>query len=430
MSVEIKPVTTISGTIEAPPSKAHTLRAIILASLAKGSSVISRALLAEDQRYAIAAMQKLGAQIDVDENNHTLFIQGVDGDLQLPAEPLFVGNSGVTIRLLAALVALIKTPGEVILDGDERMRSGRPIEDLLLALSKLGVKTRCLGRPGCPPLAVTTHTFLGGKTELRGDKSSQYFSAILVAAPYAQKNVTIETIDELNSKPYIDITLSSMQDFGVFAQHDQYRKFSINAAQGYQGRELNIEGDYSNAAYFMGACAICGGRITIGGLRSNSAQGDKFFVQAMEKMGCLVNWQNNELHFSSSGQLKALGAVRMNDYPDIVMPLAVVAAFADGQTTINNVAHLKYKESDRLAVTVKELQKLGIDADCDESSLTVRGCNQAAYHGAVISGNNDHRIVMSFAMAGLKIPGVLIEGEEAVNKSYPEFFTNLKKITH
>jgi len=424
---EIIPAKKITGSINAPPSKAHTLRAIIIGSLAEGKTTIRKGLIAEDQEYAIKAMQQFGAKIILNREKNIIDIIGVDGKPIAPQENVFVGNSGLTIRFLVSIAGIAKGK-EIILDGVERMRTGRPIQDLLDALKPLGVEAISINGNGCPPIKVKCNSFEGGKTNLAGDKSSQYFSSILVAAPYAKKNVEIETIGHLSSKPYIDVTIQSMKDFGVTASHENYKIFSVKSGQKYKGRDIIIEGDYSNSAYFFAAAAICGGKVTVKGLSGNSKQGDKFFIEALEKMGCKVNYSSDSVTLEGT-KLKGLGEVDMNDYPDIVMPLAVVASFAEGNTKITNIAHLKFKESDRLTVTVEELKKLGADASCDDESLTVKGINGGTnLHGAIIESHNDHRIAMSFAIAGLKIPGVKIENERAVDKSFPDFFEQIEKI--
>ncbi|MEK6959283.1 MAG: 3-phosphoshikimate 1-carboxyvinyltransferase [archaeon] len=424
----ILPAKSVKGIIFAPPSKAHTLRAIIIGSLAKGKSTLKNCLIAEDQIYAIKAMQQFGAKIDVDEKTKTVTIEGLNGKPLAPSEPVFVGNSGLTIRFLVSIAGLAKGKDEIILDGVERMRTGRPIQDLLDALKPLGVEAVSINRNGCPPIKVKCDSFIGGETELMGDKSSQYFSSILVAAPYAKKDVRIKTIGELSSKPYIDVTIQSMDDFGVKASHDNYDAFTVKSGQGYAAKEISIEGDYSNAAYFFAAVAILGGKVKVTNLRKDSKQGDSFFVRALERMGCQVKWEKNFVELSSNKKLNGIGMVDMNNYPDIVMPLSVVASFADGKTKITNIAHLKFKESDRLTVTVDELKKLGADATCDDDSITINGKSGEDLHGAIINSHNDHRIAMSFAIAGLKIDGVSIENPEAVNKSFPEFFEEIEKI--
>ncbi|MDO8647278.1 MAG: 3-phosphoshikimate 1-carboxyvinyltransferase [Candidatus Diapherotrites archaeon] len=425
---EIIPAKSISGTIEAPPSKAHTLRAIIIASLAKGKTIIKKGLIAEDQEYTMKAMSQLGAQIKVSKEKNEIEIIGVNGKPITPKEDIFIGNSGLAVRFLVPIAGLAKGADYVILDGIERMRTGRPIQDLLDALKPLGVEAVSINGNGCPPIRVKCDSLIGGKTMLAGDKSSQYFSSILVAAPYAKRNVEIETIGNLSSKPYVDVTIDAMKDFGVVASHNDYKSFFIKSGQAYIGRELSIEGDYSNSAYFFAAAAICNGKVKVTGLKKDSKQGDKSFIDALEKMGCKVAWGENSVTLEGA-PLKGIGNIDMNNYPDIVMPLAVVAAFAEGKTKITNISHLKFKESDRLGVTVNELRKLGAEVSGDDNSITINGTQGGKnLHGAVIESNNDHRIAMSFAVAGLKVKGVKINNENAVNKSFPEFFEEIEKI--
>lgn len=436
MTKEIIKANLCSGTISAPPSKAHTLRAIIIASLAKGRSVIHNALIAEDQEYAMKAMQQLGTQITYDTKTRTVTIDGVNGKLIAPKEDIFIGNSGLTVRFLVSILGLTTGEEYVTIDGIERMRTGRPVQDLLDALKPLGVEAVSINGNGCPPIKVKTDSFTGGKTELAGDKSSQYFSSILVASPYAKKDVEIKSIGHLSSKPYLDVTFASMKEFGVIGTHENYETFKVKSGQKYLGKEISIEGDYSNSAYYFAACAILGGKVKVTDIQKNSKQGDKFFVTAIEKMGCKVNWQDEFIQIESEGidienkksSLKGIGEVDMNNYPDIVMPLCVVAAFAEGETKITNIAHLKFKESDRIGVTVEELRKLGADVEAGDDYILVKGHSGVALHGAEIDSHNDHRIAMSFTIAGLKIGGVKIINERAVDKSFPEFYEEIEKI--
>ncbi|MFA5125869.1 MAG: 3-phosphoshikimate 1-carboxyvinyltransferase [archaeon] len=430
---EIIKAKSISGVISAPPSKAHTLRAIIIASLAKGKTIIKRGLIAEDQEYTMKAMSQLGAQIKVNKEKNEIEIIGANGKPIAPKEDIFIGNSGLAVRFLVSIAGLAKYPlGEngkdsVILDGVERMRTGRPLQDLLDALKPLGVEAISINGNGCPPIKVKCDSFVGGKAPLAGDKSSQYFSSILVAAPYAKKDVEIETIGHLSSKPYIDVTIQSMKDFGVTATNNNYETFSVKSGQSYIGRELLIEGDYSNAAYFFAASAILNGKVTVNKLDKESKQGDKFFISALEKMGCKVTWEKDSVTLQGN-TLKGVGEIDMNDYPDIVMPFAVVASFAEGETKITNIEHLRIKESDRLTVTVNALKQLGADVEGGKDYILIRGHSGKGMHGATINSQNDHRIAMSFTIAGLKLGGVTIENERAVDKSFPEFYEEIEKI--
>lgn len=428
---EIIKAKSISGVIDAPPSKAHTLRAIIIASIAKGETTIKNGLIAEDQEHTMKAMTQLGAKIKVDKEKSEIKIIGVNGKPIAPKENIFIGNSGLAVRFLVPILGLSKGKDYVIIDGVERMRTGRPIQDLLDALKPLGVEAVSINGNGCPPIKVKCDSFVGGKAPLAGDKSSQYFSAILVAAPYAKKDVEIETIGSLSSKPYIGVTIQSMKDFGVNASHNNYEVFKVKSGQEYIGRELIIEGDYSNAAYFFEAAAILNGKVTVKKLNQESKQGDKFIVNALEKMGCKINWETDSVTLDATNtKLKGLGEVDMNDYPDIVMPFAVVAAFAEGETKITNIEHLRIKESDRLTVTVNALKQLGAEIEGGKDYILIKGKSGKDMHGAIISSQNDHRIAMSFTIAGLKLGGVTIENERAVDKSFPEFYEEIEKIIH
>jgi 3-phosphoshikimate 1-carboxyvinyltransferase len=416
--IEIKPINNLDATVAAPPSKAHTLRALFIGAMADGTTIIKNPLMAEDQKYAINALKALGTEIKIRDKE--VIINGCNGKFKAPYKELFIGNSGVSARVLAVLASL--ADGEVVINGTERMRTARPIDDLLEAIRPLGVNAVSINRNGCLPIRVDG-SFKGGATELRGDKSSQYFTAILMCAPYAKENVTIKTIGELHSKPYIDITYDVMKKFGVIGENKDYQEFTVKWGQCYHGREYVIEGDYSNATYFFGAAAITRGRIRVTNLNPNSVQGDMKFLDFLEMMGCDVKKTDDYIEVIGK-PLKAI-KVDMQDYPDIVPSLAVVSAFAEGTSEFYNIGHLKYKESDRIEGPVTELKKMGIKAEAEEDRIIVEGGKP---YGAVIDSYKDHRMVMSFSMAGLKVPGIKIRNPENVLKSFPDFFDVLKKL--
>ncbi len=418
---EIKLVKELDATVEAPPSKAHTLRALFIAALANGKSVIKNPLIAEDQEYAIKALKKFGTSVETKDN--LIEIIGTGGKPKLPDKDVFVGNSGVTMRFLATFAALAPE-GKVILDGTERMRKGRPIQDLLDALKKIGVEAVSIKNNGCPPIEIKTGGIKGGITSLKGSKSSQYFSSLLISAPYAKGDVTIKILGEISSKPYIDVTINVMEEFGVEVENKNYEEFFVKSGQRYEAREYSVEGDFSNAAYFFAAAAVTGGRVRVVNVNPDSAQGDRFFVDCLDEMGCDIREGKNWIEVKGN-KLKPIKR-DMNDYPDIVQPLAVVAAFAEGKSEFTNIAHLRYKECDRLKAPVTELKKMGINAIDAEDSLIVEGGHQM--HGAEIDTYNDHRMAMSFAIAGLKIPGIKIKNPEVVNKSFPEFWGRLESL--
>ena len=415
----IKPILSLDMEIEARPSKAHTLRALFLAALAKGRSIIWNPLLAEDQLQAIQALKKLGVRIQV--KNKEIIVDGVGGKFIAQDEVLFIGNSGVCARFLTVLASLADK--NIILSGTERMETGRPIQDLLDALKPLGIKADSINGDGCLPILVQCTGIQGGTTTLKGDKSSQYFSAILLGAPFAENEIKIVTQGKLVSKPYLNITIDLMKQFGVEVINRDFKEFIIAPGQEFHGKDLTIEGDFSSAAFFFAAAAITGGRVKVTGLNPESAQGDKVFVDFLEQMGCQVNKGKDWIEVVG----KPLTGIKvdMGDFPDIVTPLAVVAAFAKGKSEFFNIAHLKFKECNRLEAPVKELQKMGIDAKCTEDRIIVQGGKP---RGAVIETNGDHRMVMSFAIAGLKVPGIKIKNPENVNKSFPEFFEVLEEV--
>jgi 3-phosphoshikimate 1-carboxyvinyltransferase len=324
------------------------------------------------------------------------------------------------MRFLTALSAL--KHGRTLLDGNERMRE-RPIGDLLDGLSALGVRAYSIEKNGCPPVMVESQGLKGGKAHIKGEESSQFLSALLMIAPYAREDVHVEITGHLASKPYVDITLDVMSSFGVEAKSDGYHSFFVRAGQRYLPRTYRIEGDASNASYFFSAAAITKGRVRVENFCPNSVQGDAGFLPILEKMGCEVT--RGESWAEVRG--KELHGIRvdMNAMPDLVPSLAVTAAFARGETTIQNIGHLRLKESDRLMALAGELAKMGIHVVEGVDWLKVEG---GGAHGAEIETHDDHRLAMSFAIAGLAVTGVKIKGEQCVDKSFPGFWEVLQKL--
>ena len=412
----------ISGTISAPPSKSYTHRAVILGALAEGETVVENFLTSDDTQYTISACRSLG--VDIQSSGKTLKIIGTGGQLPVKrdSQRIFVGNSGSTIRMVASLAAL--TPTKVVFDGEARLHQ-RPIGDLLAALKSLGVEASSVRGNGCPPIEIQGGKLLGGEVVISGMVSSQYISSLLMVAPYAERAVNIKVIDELRSKPYVDITIDTMREFGVEVENHNYKEFIVKGGQKYQGRHYKVEGDYSSAAYFFAAGATSRGTITVGNLKSNSVQGDRYFLDILSGMGCRVNYHGGQVKLTRENELAGV-TVDMGDYPDIVQPLAVVAAYAKGKTEIINIGHLRYKETDRVENTACELRKMGIKVEVKEDAMTINGGKPK---GGVVETYNDHRMAMSLAVAALSADGeTIINGAEAVTKSYPEFFANLAKI--
>ncbi len=415
MEIAIKPIKKLNAEIECPKSKGYTNRALMIAALAKGTSRLRNALKSEDTEHMANALKKFGAEIKEEENLIT--VKGTEGKLKRTSSDLYVGNSGTTMRFLTAAATLAE--GEVAITGDNRMNE-RPIQDLAEGLKQLGAEIKT--EKGFPP--VTTRGKLkGGNAKVSGKTSSQYLSAILMVAPYAEKDTEIEITDELTSKPFIDMTIDIMKSFGIKPENREYKKFTVKSGQKYTAKDYAVEGDYSNASYFFAAAAITKGKIKVTGINPESAQGDKKFLDLLERMGCKVKKGENWIQVTGS-ELKGIDA-DMNSMPDVAQTLAVVAAFAKGKTTIRNIGNLRIKETDRIKAMATELRKIGAKATETENGLIIE---PGKLHGANIETYNDHRMAMSFAIAGLAIPGITIKGAECVSKTFPEFFNQLKKV--
>jgi len=307
--------------------------------------------------------------------------------------------------------------GTYTLTGNARMQM-RPIKDLLVAMQQMGIKARSVKDNGCPPVEVAGTAIDAEQVDINCQNSSQYLSALLLMAPCTSQGLEIRVAGGPPvSKPYVDLTVALIEIFGIRLDRSGYQKFQVPGGQFYRAGKYVVEADCSQASYFWGAAAISGAEIKVVGIRADSAQGDLRFVDMLQQMGCRVSRESNSIAVAG-GSLSAIEA-DLADMPDQVPTLAVVAAFATGTTVIKNVAHLKSKESDRLSATVTELKKMGIDATCTANALVVKGGKPK---GAIIDTYNDHRIAMSFAMAGLNVPGVCIRNEGCVEKSFPAFW--------
>lgn len=399
--------------ITAPPSKAHTLRAVIISSLAQGTTIVKNPLFGEDQLNVINCLKKLGVKIDAADDKIT--VQGSGGRYKPIENELNVGESGVGMNFLAAAANLSDKP--VIITGSKRLTE-RPIDEVINGMRQLGCKIDYLDKEGFPPVKIHGGGIRGGQAAIKGGKTSQYFSAITISSPYAENGVTLKCIDEMTEKPYFDITLQMMSEFGIDAANQNYRQVIIPNKKKYSAREITIEGDYSSASFFFLAAAICKSKVTIKGLRTDTRQGDKAFLSLIEKMGCKVSQTKDKI--SVEGAELAAIEQDMSDVPDLVPPMAIAATFARGTSRLTNIGHLRLKESDRLAVMASELNKMGVSAECNRGSLIIEGTRQA--HGAKIDPHNDHRIAMSFAAAGLVVEGQIIENENCVAKSFPDFW--------
>ncbi len=435
-AIDIQPISApFRKTVRVPGSKSITNRALPLAALAEGTSELTGVLFADDTWQMINALQTLGYDLRMNQTARTVTITGRGANIPSgPAAPISCGNSGTTIRFLAAMLTLGHS--EYILDGIARMRQ-RPIDQLVDQLQTLGADIRYDAATGFPPIRINPRGLAGG---LRGGgcqfadaKSSQYISAVLMAAPYADNEVTVSLLGPVTSEPYVTMTLRMMEQFGVAVHvHDQCgqtisRAIQIPTAR-YQPRTYAIEPDASNASYFLAAAAIIpGSSITIEGLGKASLQGDVAFADVLQKMGAAVTWQPDSITVAApaDGKLAAID-IDMNHIPDMVQTLAVVALFAEGKTTVRNVWNLRVKETDRLAALENELKKLGAKVETTRDSITITPppSNQLTPAPAIAT-YDDHRMAMSFAIAGLRSKGITILDPKCTAKTYPEFFEDL-----
>jgi 3-phosphoshikimate 1-carboxyvinyltransferase len=418
----IQPVATpISGTIRPPGSKSISNRALILAAIAEGESTLRGLLDCEDTRVMVESLRRLGIEIEHDPVANTARVQGCGGKPPARDAELYLENSGTSIRFLTALCAL--GSGTFLLDGNSRMRE-RPIGHLVTSLRELGVDLQCVNDNNCPPVLVRADGLPGGATTIDGSISSQYLSALLMAAPCAKSRTEIRVKGALVSEPYIDMTLGVMARFDVAAVEfigDNHH--CLIEPSGYQGTDYDIEPDASAASYFLAAAAMTGGKVTVEGLSKHALQGDVKFVDALRKMGCRVEWKEDSVTVAG----KPLHGIEidMNAISDTAQTLSAVAVFAEGPTRIYNVGHMRHKETDRISAVATELRKLGQFVEETEDSLTI---HPAPVLPAIVDTYNDHRMAMSFSLIGLRAEGVTIDNPGCTVKTYPHFFEDLERL--
>lgn len=411
----------IDAEITVPSSKSFTHRAFIIASLAEGTSKITNPLMAEDTLLTLQALQAMN--VTITKMNSDFLIEGIAGKLQAPSSPLFLENSGTSLRLLTTIASLIPNP--TILTGNKHLQE-RPIHDLLKGLQQLGVKSEFLEERGKLPIKICSQ-LQGGVTRIRGDISSQFISSLLISAPYAKEDITIIPTTPLKSAPYIQLTIEIMKEFGITVKSTKNR-FHVKAGQRYSAKDYSVEGDFSSASYFLAAAAILGGVIRINNLNWESQQADRAILEYLERMGCTIKRKENIIKIERDPDKPLQGlSVDMHNCPDIVPTIAIIACFASSPTVIRNIAHLKFKETDRLAAITTELKKLGVNVQATNNSLKIFPLKKTPQK-VLIETYNDHRIAMSFAIAGLKIPGITIKNPICVKKSFPNFFQVLSSL--
>ncbi len=413
----------IVGSIRVPGSKSITNRALVCAALAKGKSTLHGVLESEDTTVMVEAWRQLGLRVDWDRSTCTVTIDGCAGQPPQPEGTLFIANSGTSIRFLTA--ALAATHGKYTLDGIERMRE-RPIGDLIRGLKSWGADISSINHqnPECPPVQLNAKGLRGGLARVRGDVSSQFLSGMLMAAPYCSSDVIIEVQGELVSKPYVDMTLSVMQAFGVSPTSRERGQYQFSAPACYVATNYSIEPDASAASYFLAAAAITGGKVRVEGIGLDALQGDVRFANVLEAMGCELKSDRDWIEIS--GRASRGIDINMADISDTMQTLAAVALFAEGPTRVRGVAHNRHKETDRIGDLIKEIRRLGAQAHEHDDGLTIvpgklQACELQTYR--------DHRMAMSFALVAMKVPGCVVLDPRCTEKTYPQFFEDLGKMT-
>jgi 3-phosphoshikimate 1-carboxyvinyltransferase len=411
----------VVGTVRPPGSKSYTNRALVLAALADGRSRIEGALFSDDTLHMANGLVALGVPVVADESEQRFDVSGCAGKLAAGRASVFVGNSGTTARFLTPLMALGK--GVYELDGDAAMQK-RPLQPLLDALVGLGVKATSLRGNGCPPIRVESSGLEGGAVRMPGGISSQYFSALLMVAPCTARGINLDVEGDLVSKPYIEVTAQAMKAFGVTFRSEGFQRFEVPPGA-YRATVYGVEPDASAASYFFAAAAVTGGRVVVPGLGARSLQGDLGFVRLLERMGCRVRQTDTETEVTGPKKLAGIEA-DMSNLSDTAQTLAAIAPFAAGPTRVTGIGFIRKKETNRVAAVVTELRRLGIRAEEEDDGFVV---HPGVPRPTDIETYDDHRMAMSFAIAGLVAPGIRIRNPACVSKTFPRFFEVLETLT-
>ena len=425
--ITLSPISAVEGTINLPGSKSLSNRALLLAALAKGTTKVANLLDSDDIRHMLNAFGSLGVKYQLSDDKTICEIEGLGGSFNIQnGLSLFLGNAGTAMRpLTAALCLKGKKMGEIILTGEPRMKE-RPILHLVDALRQAGAEIRYLENEGYPPLAIRNTGIKGGKLKIDGSISSQFLTALLMSAPLAENDTEIEIIGELVSKPYIDITLSMMKDFGVHVENHDYQKFHVKCNQSYisPGKYL-VEGDASSASYFLAAGAIKG-KVKVTGIGKNSIQGDRLFADVLEKMGAKITWGEDFIQ-AEHDELHGID-MDMNHIPDAAMTIATTALFANSETVIRNIYNWRVKETDRLTAMATELRKIGAEVEEGEDFIRIQPLAFNQFKHADIETYNDHRMAMCFSLIALSNTSVSILDPKCTSKTFPKFFYEFEKI--
>lgn len=421
----LNPIAKVEGTINLPGSKSVSNRALLLAALAKGRTRLTNLLDSDDIRHMLTALGKLGVTYELSTDKTTCEIEGLGRPFISDHSPLelYLGNAGTAMRPLTASLCLGQ--GEFLLTGEPRMKE-RPIGHLIDALRTAGAQVKYLENEGYPPLRIVGTGLRGGEVEIDGSISSQFLTAFLMAAPFAESDTRIRIKGDLVSKPYIDITLHIMEQFGAQVKNHNYQEFIVPGGQTYQSPgELLVEGDASSATYFLAAGAIRGGEVKVTGIGKQSIQGDIKFADALAAMGAEIELGDNYVLARGS----ALNAVDMdfNHIPDAAMTIATAALFANGTTSIRNVYNWRVKETDRLAAMATELRKVGATVDEGHDYITITPPAKLTH--AAIDTYDDHRMAMCFSLVALSDTPVTINDPGCTSKTFPDYFERLAELS-
>lgn len=422
-SLILAPIKRISGRVDLPGSKSLSNRVLLLSMLAEGTTQIQNLLDSDDVRYMIGALEKLGITLQETREKNEISVEGCSGRIPNSDLELMLGNAGTAMRPLTA--ALTLGQGRYVLDGVPRMRE-RPIVDLVEGLQQLGAKVRLLNGPPGPPVEILAQGLPGGTARIKGSVSSQFLSAILMAAPGAEKDVTLEIDDTLVSVPYVEMTLALMERFGVHVENRDFQEFHIPGKQTYHSPgDFFVEGDASSASYFLAGAAITGGTVTVHGCGTESLQGDSKFAEVLEQMGAETQWQPHSVTVRGN-TLKGVD-LDMNRMPDAAMTLAVAALFAEGTTKIRNVYNWRLKETERMKAVTTELRKLGAEVEEGDDYLIIDPPDQI--QSTEIETYDDHRMAMAFSLAACGAESVTILDPGCVSKTFPNYFEVLKSVS-
>ncbi len=415
------------GDITLPGSKSISNRTLLLAALANGMTHIEGLLASDDTERMLEALKELGVDIDREKQSNHIFLFGANGNFEIKKADLFLGNAGTAFRPLTAALAL--SGGHYILSGVPRMHE-RPIGDLVDALRQIGANIEYIENEGFPPLKISPAKIdVSQPIKVRGDVSSQFLTALLMALPLTKQQATIEVVGELISKPYIEITLNLMKKFGVIVEREGWQKFIIPSNSNYLSpKDIFVEGDASSASYFFAAGAIAGG-VFVEGITKDSIQGDILFAEEIRKMGAQVTYLADRVLVQmpvNSQKLKAID-LDCNHIPDAAMTLAIMALFADGTTTLRNIASWRVKETDRIAAMATELRKVGAIVEEGADYIKITPPAQLTPN-AVIDTYDDHRMAMCFSLVSLGGVPITINDPKCVAKTFPNYFEEFAKI--